>query len=223
MAPSCLLLLTAVSIICVEAKLASSRGLAAGSAMKTFEDSQGMINKVYDIVGTATTSTTTTTGSHNALRLVALFFLWYGFNAAYNVFNALMKRDFKFPLTTATAQLLIGLVYALPLWIFGARKVPSFSTKDLTTLLPIAFLNTLGHTATVCATFEKGGGSFTHVIKAAEPVVSVLLNLIVSGIIPKPLTSISMLPISYGVAYASTLGKLSVDTMSTELTTKAAK
>ena len=60
-------------------------------------------------------------------------------------------------------------------------------------------------------------------IKASEPVVSVILGLIVNGIVPKPFTAASLLPITYGVAYASTLGQLDVKTMSRELTTKAAK
>lgn len=65
---------------------------------------------------------------------------------------------------------------------------------------------------------------FLHiVIKASEPVVSVILGLIVNGIVPKPLTAASLLPITYGVAYASTLGQLDAKTMSKELTTKAAK
>jgi hypothetical protein len=63
----------------------------------------------------------------------------------------------------------------------------------------------------------------TPVIKASEPVVSVILGLIVNGIVPKPFTAASLLPITYGVAYASTLGQLDVKTMSRELTTKAAK
>ena len=60
-------------------------------------------------------------------------------------------------------------------------------------------------------------------MKAAEPVVSVFLNLLVNGVVPKPLTAISLLPITYGVAYASTLGNLNFKSMSNELTTKAAK
>lgn len=90
-------------------------------------------------------------------------------------------------------------------------------------LLPIAALNTLGHVSAVVAMFEKGGGSFTHVIKASEPVVSVILNLLLLGIVPKPLTALSLLPITYGVAYASTLGQLNVSNMARELTSKAAK
>lgn len=53
--------------------------------------------------------------------------------------------------------------------------------------------------------------------------MSVLLTLMVNGIVPKPLTALSLLPISYGVAYASTLGNLNAITMSREFTTKAAK
>ena len=61
------------------------------------------------------------------------------------------------------------------------------------------------------------------VIKASEPVVSVVLGLLINSVVPKPLTALSLLPITYGVAYASTLGQLDVVTMSRELGTMAAK
>ncbi len=93
----------------------------------------------------------------------------------------------------------------------------------LYTYLDSAILNAGGHAAAVCAMFEIGGGSFTHVIKASEPVVSVIMGLLFTGVVPKPLTALSLLPITYGVAYASTLGNLNVATMSRELTSKAAK
>lgn len=85
-----------------------------------------------------------------------------------------------------------------------------------------ALLNAAGHASAVCSMFQKGGGSFTHVIKASEPVVSVLLGLVLLGVVPKPLTALSLLPVTYGVAYASTLGNLNIATMSKELTTAAA-
>eukprot|EP01038_Epipyxis_sp_PR26KG_P004678 gene4678-6572_t len=157
------------------------------------------------------------------LKLIGLFTLWYAFNAGYNVYNAFVKKDFQYPWTTASSQLLIGLFYAVPLWLTGVRKLPKISIDDLIKLLPIAMLNAGGHACAVNAMFEKGGGSFTHVIKASEPVVSVILGFLVNGIIPKPFTAVSLLPITYGVAYASTLGQLNVATMSKELTTKAAK
>lgn len=152
-----------------------------------------------------------------------MFVLWYGFNAGYNVYNAFVKKDFQFPFTTSALQLAIGMVYALPLWFLKLRKLPVLTKDDFLLLLPIAALNAAGHTCAVVAMFEKGGGSFTHVIKASEPVVSTILALLINKVVPKPLTAVSLLPITYGVAYASTLGQLDVTTMSKELTTKAAK
>ena len=65
----------------------------------------------------------------------------------------------------------------------GIRKFPSMKLKDIVTLLPIILLNTCGHITAVVAMMQKGGGSFTHVIKASEPVVSVILGLFINGII----------------------------------------
>lgn len=157
------------------------------------------------------------------MKMVALFSAWYGFNAAYNVFNAFLKKDFPFPWAISLLQLAVGLLYSVPMWFLGMRKWPSINFDDLMKLLPIAMLNAGGHALTVNAMFEKGGGSFTHVIKASEPVVSVLLSFLVNGLVPRPLTAVSLIPITYGVAYASTLGNLNVATMAKELTTKAAK
>ena len=142
------------------------------------------------------------------LKLVGLFTMWYAFNAGYNVFNAYMKKDFKKPWFTSTIQLLVGMLYALPLWASGVRALPNLTQEDIKLLFPIAALNAFGHASAVCAMFEKGGGSFTHVIKASEPVVSTILNLGINKIVPKPFTALSLLPITYGVAYASTLGQV---------------
>ena len=119
--------------------------------------------------------------------------------------------------------MIIGSLYAVPLWILKIRKIPNLTFDDYLRLLPIAFLNALGHVSAVIAMFEKGGGSFTHVIKASEPVVSVILSLFINGIVPKPLTALSLLPVTYGVAYASTLGNMNFKSINKELTTKAAK
>lgn len=140
-----------------------------------------------------------------------------------NVYNSYMKKDYPLPWSSAALQLLVGLFYAIPLWILKVRKTPQLTLQDFYKLLPIALLNAGGHACAVNAMFEKGGGSFTHVIKASEPVVSVILGFLVNRVIPRPLTAASLLPITYGVAYASTLGNLNVKSMSTELTTKAAK
>lgn len=160
-------------------------------------------------------------GSSDNVKLIALFIAWYGFNAGYNVLNSRLKV-FPFPVTISVIQLIVGLGYSIPLWVLGVRKAPKLNFKDLVRLFPIAALNAIGHSTTVVAMFQKGGGSFAHVIKASEPVVSVILGLIINGIVPKPLTALSLVPVCYGVAYASTLGNLNLATMSREFATVAA-
>lgn len=134
-----------------------------------------------------------------------------------------MKQSFQYPIASASLQLIVGVIFrALPMWLFKLRALPKISLNDFAKLLPIAVMNAMGHAFTIYAMFQKGGGSFTHVIKASEPVVSVLLALLVNRVVPKPFTALSLLPITYGVAYASTLGNLNVATMSKEFTSVAA-
>lgn len=102
----------------------------------------------------------------NPVMLAALFIVWYAFNAGYNVYNAKVKA-IATPWAISCAQLAVGLLYAIPLWVVGIRKIPKISFNDLLTLLPISILNAGGHACAVIAMFEKGGGSFTHVIKAS--------------------------------------------------------
>jgi drug/metabolite transporter (DMT)-like permease len=152
---------------------------------------------------------------------LVLFILWYSFNAGYNVYNAHLKV-FPFPISVAFGQVFVGLLYVIPLWILGFRSAPKLSFSDFLQYFPIVIMNAVGHVCTVIAMFQKGGGSFTHVVKASEPVMLVLLGLVINGTVPKPLTALSLFPISYGVAYASTLGNLEMATLAKELTTVTA-
>jgi len=155
-------------------------------------------------------------------NFIFLFIIWYSFNAGYNVYNSKTKTALSYPIFISILQLTIGLIYVVPLWLLRIRKVPKLTFTDIFNLLPIVSLNAIGHAAAVIAMFEKGGGSFTHVIKSSEPVISSILSLIINKILPTPLAGLSLLPITYGVAYASTLGDLSIQAMAKELTTKAA-
>lgn len=121
------------------------------------------------------------------INLVGLFIIWYAVNCAYSVYNSKVKDDLEFPIAVAILQLIVGIVYVVPLWLLGIRKMPKLTISDIFKILPIVALNALGHAATVVATFQKGGGSFTHVIKASEPVVSTLLSVLINGAIPTPL------------------------------------
>ena len=66
-----------------------------------------------------------TKDSFSPFVLVILFTIWYSFNAGYNVYNSTLKV-FPLPITIALLQLIVGLLYVLPLWILGFRKVSDF-------------------------------------------------------------------------------------------------
>jgi len=145
--------------------------------------------------------------------------VWYGFSCSYNVYSQHMKV-LPYPMFCSLAQLVVCVIFAVPLWVLGLRDWPQCSLRELcTTLFPVALLNAVGHAVALASMFRKGGGSFTQVIKASEPVVSVLLSLGINGVVPKPFTALSLLPIVYGVAYASTKGNLTAAAMSAELLT----
>lgn len=217
-----LFILLIIALAAVNAEVGGSSALKAPATARALKRAKAVKESPVQVVGAAVKAAPAFDGKA-ALQLATTFAIWYGFNAAYNVYNAFVKKDFKYPWTTSTLQLMVGLVYALPLWGFKVRDVPKINKDDLMKLLPIAGLNAFGHTAAVIAMFEKGGGSFTHVIKASEPVVSTALNFAINKVVPKPFTALSLLPITYGVAYASTLGNLNPAAMTKEFTTKAAK
>jgi len=107
----------------------------------------------------------------------------------------------------AALQLFVGIPYCFVLWATGLRKAPKLSAANVKTLIPVS----LGHLGThIGAVVSLGAGavSFTHIIKASEPVVSAALSAAMLGAFYSPITYLTLLPIVGGVALAS-LGELS--------------
>jgi len=137
---------------------------------------------------------TLTTGSY--------FALWYLFNIGYNIYNKKALNAMPIPWTMATLQLFVGIPYCFVLWLTGLRKAPKLSTDNVKTLVPVS----LGHLGThIGAVISLGAGavSFTHIIKASEPVVSAALSAVMLGAVYSPITYLTLLPIVGGVALAS--------------------
>lgn len=133
-----------------------------------------------------------------------------------------MKTQFPFPVTTASLQLFLGAaVCFVPQYLLRLKSFHNLSLNDLAPLIPIALCNTLGHITALKAVFAVSG-SLTHVIKAAEPVVQVVCLWLWNGVTPRPLTALSLVPISYGVAHASTLGDLNLVRLRREMTSSVA-
>ena len=108
------------------------------------------------------------------------FALWYLFNIGYNIYNKKALNAMAIPWTMALLQLVVGIPYVAALWATGLRKAPKLTTDNIKTLVPVS----LGHLGThIGAVISLGAGavSFTHIIKASEPVVSAGLSAVMLG------------------------------------------
>merc|ERR1719247_62198 len=115
-------------------------------------------------------------GIMETLKTGSFFALWYLFNIGYNIYNKKALNALAIPYTMALLQLFAGIPYVLLLWSTGLRKTPKLSKDDIKTLIPVS----LGHLGThIGAVVSLGAGavSFTHIVKASEPVVSAALPL----------------------------------------------
>ena len=130
------------------------------------------------------------------------FALWYLFNIGYNIYNKKALNAMAIPWTMALLQLFVGIPYVAALWATGLRKAPKLTTDNIKTLVPVS----LGHLGThIGAVISLGAGavSFTHIVKASEPVVSAALSALLLGAYSHPITYLTLLPIVGGVALAS--------------------
>ena len=151
-------------------------------------------------------------GMMRTAKLGVLFFLWYFLNTAYNIGNKLVLTAFPMPWTAATWELFFGFPYVFLLWSSGLRKTPKLSLESIKLLAPSGVLLAMTHVGGVIS-FGLGAISFTHVLKATEPVWSALISAAVfRDFMPVPVY-LSLVPIILGVSLAS-LKELSFSWMS---------
>merc|ERR1711988_288227 len=138
----------------------------------------------------------------NTLEIGAYFGLWYALNIGYNVYNKKVLNAVPLPWTLATIQLFAGLPYVAVLWLTGLRKAPKLSVANVKTLTPSAICHLGTHVGAVLS-LGAGAVSFTHIVKASEPVVSAIMSaLFLKQIMPVPVY-LSLLPVIGGVGLAS--------------------
>ena len=87
----------------------------------------------------------------------------------------------------------------VPAWLSGLRSPPNVDKALILRFLPIAALHCFGHGLQVSS---MGAGSvfFTHVIKATEPVIGMVVLLAFTGKIAPWSVNLCMAPIVGGVA-----------------------
>lgn len=136
-----------------------------------------------------------------AFRLGFYFFLWYFFTVVYNVSNKRVLNDLPLPATVAAIQIIIGIPVFLPVWLIKRPNFDAFKSV-LPALCKIGFCHALGNLATVVS-LSQGAVSFTHIIKAAEPIFSAVLSASIYGDYSSTSVYLSLIPIVFGVALAS--------------------
>jgi solute carrier family 35 protein E1 len=136
------------------------------------------------------------------IRLGVLFTLWYILNIGYNIGNKRVLNALPLPWTAATVELFFGFPYVAFLWSTGIRKAPKLSFDNIKTLSSQAFFLAATHVAGVIS-FGAGAISFTHILKATEPVWSALILAVgFKEFLPLPVY-LSLVPIIGGVGLAS--------------------
>lgn len=135
-------------------------------------------------------------------KLPFYFFLWYAFNIAFNIYNKQTLNVFPCPWLLATLQLLAGSVWMAAMWALRLQPLPKISKGFLVALVPVTLFHLVGHVA-ACVSLSKVAVSFTHVIKAAEPVLSVILCGPILGEVYSKAVWASLVPIVAGCSLAA--------------------
>ncbi|KAL2511580.1 Xylulose 5-phosphate/phosphate translocator [Abeliophyllum distichum] len=135
------------------------------------------------------------------VKLALIFGLWYFHNIVFNIYNKKVLNIFPYPWLLASFQLFCGSVWMFILWSLKLQPCPKINKSFVVALLGPALFHTIGHIS-ACVSFSKVAVSFTHVIKSAEPVFSVVFSSFLGDSYPLKVW-LSILPIVFGCSLAA--------------------
>ncbi|KAF3321590.1 Xylulose kinase [Carex littledalei] len=135
------------------------------------------------------------------IKLALVFVFWYAQNVIFNIYNKKVLNVFPYPWLLASFQLLAGSLWMLSLWSLRLQPMPRLSGRFIAALLGPALFHTIGHIS-ACVSFSRVAVSFTHVIKSAEPVFSVVLSAVILRKFYPVQVWLSIVPIVAGCSLA---------------------
>jgi len=146
----------------------------------------------------------TTTGWLSTAYTALLICGWYFFNTIANVENKRTLNMVSLPCTVSAIQMLVSWVWFVTLWGTGIRKLPRLMSWEVfwVAIVPQALMH-IGNHVTGQLSFAAGAVSFTHVVKANEPVFTALLSMVLLKQTFSIWTYLFLLPIIFGVALAA--------------------
>jgi len=143
-------------------------------------------------------------------KLLTYLAVWYLGNIYYNIYNkkaciALGKNAHGHSnahWALSAAQLLVGALFVLPMWLTGLRTKPNMTIDNWKELSPVGLWASLAHAFSVLA-LGAGAVSFGQIVKAAEPVFAAATNALLLKDIDHPMVYLALVPIIGGVGLAS--------------------
>lgn len=147
---------------------------------------------------------------NDGTKLSIYLAVWYLGNIYYNIYNkkaciALGKNAHGHSnahWALSAAQLFVGVLFVIPLWLTGARKAPNLTADNWKELSPVGLWASLAHAFSVLA-LGAGAVSFGQIVKAAEPVFAAATNAVLLKDIDHPMVYAALIPIIGGVGLAS--------------------
>ncbi len=147
---------------------------------------------------------------NDSTKLTVYLAVWYLGNIYYNIYNkkaciALGKNAHgasNAHWALSAAQLFVGVLFVLPMWLTGLRKAPQMTADNWKELTPVGLWASLAHAFSVLA-LGAGAVSFGQIVKAAEPVFAAATNAILLKDIDHPMVYAALIPIIGGVGLAS--------------------
>lgn len=140
------------------------------------------------------------------IALISYFAFWYLGNYYYNIQNknaAIAAGGSDYAMTLATAQLGVGVIYALFLWIApDARAPPKITLSDFIKMIPSGVCSAGAHAASVFS-LAAGGVAFGQIVKAAEPAFAAVIGTFVYGKRISVAKWFCLIPIIGGVVLAA--------------------
>lgn len=140
------------------------------------------------------------------IPLITYFAFWYLGNYYYNIQNknaAVAAGGSDYAMTIATAQLAVGVVYALFLWVApDARKSPKITVSDFIAMIPAGVCSAGAHAASVFS-LAAGGVAFGQIVKAAEPAFAAVIGTVFYGKKISIYKWLCLIPIIGGVVLAA--------------------
>mmetsp|Transcript_29903 Transcript_29903/g.50024 ORF Transcript_29903/g.50024 Transcript_29903/m.50024 type:complete len:319 (-) Transcript_29903:373-1329(-) len=140
------------------------------------------------------------------IPLLTYFAFWYLGNYYYNIQNktaANASGGSEFAMTISTAQLAVGVIYALFLWVApDARTPPKITTSDFIAMIPVGICSAGAHSASVFS-LAAGGVAFGQIVKAAEPAFAAVIGTFIYGKKISVAKWLCLIPIIGGVCLAA--------------------